>query len=148
VSSAVPTAAHAAEAVRGHCAIENGLHWVLDVVVADDQSRLGKGHGAHTMAILRYFAVNLLRSAPDPVRPEPLKLRRRAKPGAEPRPTSLKLRHRMAAWDTGCLGTTIEPQARQPGFEALHGDHHGLHRPGACPRPVRPPLKRSFNLSL
>src|SRR3954468_13990965 len=36
------------------------LHWVLDVVFADDQSRLRKGHGAHNMAVVRHFALNLV----------------------------------------------------------------------------------------
>lgn len=43
----------------------HSLHWVLDVVFADDQSRLRKGHGAHNMAVVRHFALNLVRSAPE-----------------------------------------------------------------------------------
>jgi predicted transposase YbfD/YdcC len=66
VSSAPLTAQRAAEAVRGHWAIENSLHWVLDVVFADDQSRLRKGHGAHTMAIVRTSPSTC--SAPHPIR--------------------------------------------------------------------------------
>jgi len=46
---------------------------VLDVVFADDQSRLRKGHGAINMAVVRHFAVNLVRTAPEPERPPPLK---------------------------------------------------------------------------
>src|SRR4029453_3982704 len=42
ISSAPLTAARAAEAVRGHWRIENNLHWDLDVVFGDDQSRLRK----------------------------------------------------------------------------------------------------------
>ena len=112
VSSAALTAQRAGEAVRGHWAIENSLHWVLDVVFGDDQSRLRKGHGARTMAIVRHFAINLVRSAPDPVRPEPLKPQRRPKPGATPKPISLKRRRKMAGWNSAYLTTIMTPQTR------------------------------------
>jgi hypothetical protein len=36
---------------------------VLDVTFGDDQSRLRKGHGAHNMATVRRFALNLVRAA-------------------------------------------------------------------------------------
>ena len=41
---------------------------VLDVTFAEDQSRLRKSYGAKNMAIIRHFAVNLIRSPPEPVR--------------------------------------------------------------------------------
>ena len=63
ISSAPLTARQAADAVRGHWAIENRLHWVLDVTFGDDQSRLRKGHGARNMATVRHFALNLVRTA-------------------------------------------------------------------------------------
>jgi predicted transposase YbfD/YdcC len=65
ISSRPLTAADAATAVREHWAIENRLHWVLDVTFADDQSRLRKGHGARNMATVRHFALNLVRAAAD-----------------------------------------------------------------------------------
>ena len=99
ISSAPLTAARAAEAVRGHRGIENRLHWTLDVVFADDQSRLRKGNGAHTMAIVRHFAINLVRCAPDIPRAPRSPLKRGPKPGSTPRPASLKLRRKTAVWD-------------------------------------------------
>jgi predicted transposase YbfD/YdcC len=65
VSSAALSAARAAEAVRSHWAIENSLHWVLDVTFRDDQSRLRTGHGAKNMAVVRHFAINLVRTLND-----------------------------------------------------------------------------------
>ena len=100
ISSAPLTAARAAEAVRGHWGIENRLHWVLDVVFAEDQSRLRKGNGAHTMAIVRHFAINLIRSAPDIPRAPRSPLKRGPKPGSTPKPASLKLRRKMASWSS------------------------------------------------
>ena len=50
-------------AVRSHWQIENALHWVLDVTFKDDLSRVRKGHGAKNIAIVRHFALNLVRNA-------------------------------------------------------------------------------------
>lgn len=49
-----------ARAVRGHWAIENSLHWVLDVQCGEDQSRVRTGHAATNLATLRRLALNLL----------------------------------------------------------------------------------------
>ena len=62
VSSANLSAERAGQAVRGHWAIENSLHWILDVTFGDDQSRLRKGFGAKNMAVVRHFALNLVRA--------------------------------------------------------------------------------------
>lgn len=48
-------------AVRGHWGVENGLHWVLDVVFGEDQSRARSGHAAENLAATRRLAINLLR---------------------------------------------------------------------------------------
>lgn len=59
------TARDLAHAVRGHWRIENALHWVLDVTFREDLSRLRKGHGAKNMAVVRHFALNLVRQVDD-----------------------------------------------------------------------------------
>ena len=48
------------EAVRSHWSIENSLHWVLDVVFREDDSRIRTGHAPENMALLRQIAVSLL----------------------------------------------------------------------------------------
>lgn len=50
-----------ARAVRGHWAIENSLHWVLDVQCGEDQSRARAGHAAANLGTLRRLALNLLK---------------------------------------------------------------------------------------
>ena len=87
IASAKLTATQAAQAVRGHWGIENRLHWVLDVVFAEDQSRLRKGHGAKNMSIVRHFAINLIRTATDK--------------------KSIKLRRKLAGWDTEYLAQRL-----------------------------------------
>jgi len=87
ISSAALTAEAAAHAVRGHWGIENRLHWVLDVVFGDDQARLRTGHGAKNMAVVRHFAINLVRAVADR--------------------KSLKLRRKLAGWDVKYLASIL-----------------------------------------
>ena len=50
-----------ARAVRGHWAIENTLHWSLDVSFAEDQCRVRNGYAAENLAILRHMSINILK---------------------------------------------------------------------------------------
>ena len=79
-----------ARAVRSHWAIENSLHWVLDVAFKEDLSRLRVGHGATNMAIVRPFALNLVRPAKDK--------------------RSIKTRRKRAGWDTSYLKAILNPE--------------------------------------
>jgi predicted transposase YbfD/YdcC len=90
ISSARLGAEQAGQAVRGHWGIENRLHWVLDVTFNEDQSRLRKGFGARNMAVVRHFALNLVRSATDK--------------------RSIKLRRKAAAWTPDYLGRLLAGQ--------------------------------------
>lgn len=47
--------------IRGHWAIENKLHWVLDVQFNEDKSRTRNGNGDQNFAIIRHIALNLLK---------------------------------------------------------------------------------------
>jgi predicted transposase YbfD/YdcC len=53
-----------AEAVRTHWAIENRLHWQLDVTFQEDQCRLRKGHADANFSSLRRTALSLLKNEP------------------------------------------------------------------------------------
>jgi predicted transposase YbfD/YdcC len=72
-----------AEAVRGHWGIENSLHWVLDVVFGEDHSRIRKGHGPDNFALLRRFAVSLIKH--------------------DTSPGSVKKKRKRAAWNNDAL---------------------------------------------
>jgi len=74
IASRKMTAAKLGRAVRGHWAIENSLHWVLDVVFREDRARSRTGHGPANMAVVRHFAFNLVRAVDDK---RSLKLRRK-----------------------------------------------------------------------
>jgi len=60
LSSLPVDAVRLAEAVRGHWAIENSCHWILDVVFREDDSRVRVGHAAENFALIRRIALNLL----------------------------------------------------------------------------------------
>lgn len=48
-------------AVRTHWSIENKLHWVLDVALNEDRSRVRKDQAPENLAVLRHIALNLLK---------------------------------------------------------------------------------------
>jgi predicted transposase YbfD/YdcC len=54
-------AAQALDATRSHWGIENQLHWVLDVSFNEDHCRVRAGNAAENLAVLRHFALNLIR---------------------------------------------------------------------------------------
>ncbi|MDQ2741327.1 MAG: ISAs1 family transposase [Chloroflexota bacterium] len=53
------SAARFGEVARAHWDVENGLHWVLDVTMNEDQARNHKDHGPQNIALLRRLALNL-----------------------------------------------------------------------------------------
>lgn len=60
--SSLPADAKAlSAAIRSHWGIENRLHWVLDVAFREDACRVRVGHAPENLAIVRHFALNLLR---------------------------------------------------------------------------------------
>ena len=64
---------------------------MLDVVFSDGQSRLRKGYGAQNMALVRRFALNLVRSAADK--------------------RSIKLRRKIAGWTPDYLEQLLNAKA-------------------------------------
>lgn len=87
ITSLEPDAAALAEAIRGHWSIENGLHWVMDMVFRDDECRIRKRNAPANFATIKHMASNLLRSAP----------------GKD----SLRVKRKVAAWDDAFLASMI-----------------------------------------
>src|SRR5499426_1147083 len=61
LSSLLPNARRIGTAIRGHWSIENGLHWVLDVVFREDARRVYDRTAAENVAFLHRLALYLLR---------------------------------------------------------------------------------------
>jgi predicted transposase YbfD/YdcC len=61
ISSLVSDAKRILQIVRKHWAIENELHWVLDVALNEDRSRARKDQSPENLAVLRHIALNLLK---------------------------------------------------------------------------------------
>jgi predicted transposase YbfD/YdcC len=60
ISSAPLDIERLAAGARGHWGVES-MHWLLDVVFKDDLSRYREGNGPKNMAVVRRFALNLIR---------------------------------------------------------------------------------------
>jgi predicted transposase YbfD/YdcC len=73
--------------VRSHWAIENSLHWVMDMVFRDDESRARTDHAPANFTTIKHMALNLLR-----------------KPSGK---DSLRVKRKIAAWDDNFLASLI-----------------------------------------
>lgn len=76
ISSLPLNAERFAEAARCHWSVENDLHWGLDISFREDDCRVRKGHAPENLAILRRFALSLIKH--DPLRKIGVKASRKA----------------------------------------------------------------------
>ena len=60
LSSCPDSPAVLGQAVRSHWAIENSLHWILDVTFREDDSRVRDRTAARNLALLRKIALNIV----------------------------------------------------------------------------------------
>jgi predicted transposase YbfD/YdcC len=61
LSSLKMTAQEFGEKIREHWKIENQLHWVLDVVLQEDKSRIRSGKAPQNLSIIKRIVINILR---------------------------------------------------------------------------------------
>ena len=73
--------------IRSHWAVENSLHWVMDMIFRDDECRIRTDHAPANFTTLKHMAHNLIRKAP----------------GKD----SLRLKRKVAAWDDDFLASLI-----------------------------------------
>ena len=62
ISSRELTPAEANDGVRAHWLVENRLHWCLDMSFGQDDCRIRAGHAAENFAVVRHFALNIIRN--------------------------------------------------------------------------------------
>ena len=60
ISSIEPNAQLLSESIRSHWAIENSLHYILDISFRDDDSRIRKGNAPQNIGIIKHAALNML----------------------------------------------------------------------------------------
>jgi predicted transposase YbfD/YdcC len=87
ITSLVMLAALLGPVVRSHWAIENSLHWVMDMIFRDDECRVRTDHAPANFTTIKHMAHNLLRRASTK--------------------DSLRLRRKVAAWDDDFLASLI-----------------------------------------
>ena len=87
IASLVWLASQMGPIIRSHWAIENSLHWVMDMVYRDDECRIRTDHAPANFTTIKHIALNLLRR----------------KPGKE----SLRLKRKIATWDDQFLASLI-----------------------------------------
>ena len=63
MASTIPSPQEALAFTRAHWQIENGLHWMLDVHLGEDQSRARKDNAPANIALINRIAQNLLQAA-------------------------------------------------------------------------------------
>ena len=73
--------------IRSHWAIENSLHWVMDMIFRDDECRVRTDHAPANFTTIKHMALNLIRGAP----------------GKD----SFRLKRKIAAWDDDFLASLI-----------------------------------------
>lgn len=61
ISSRIVNAQVFCRAIRSHWSIENGLHWVKDVVFKEDASRIRTANAPQNTSVFKSIAINLFR---------------------------------------------------------------------------------------
>jgi predicted transposase YbfD/YdcC len=87
ITSLVMLAVLLGPVIRSHWAIENSLHWVMDMIFRDDECRVRTDHAPANFTTIKHMALNLLRRASGK--------------------NSLRSRRKIAAWDDDFLASLV-----------------------------------------
>jgi predicted transposase YbfD/YdcC len=89
ITSLVWLAGQIAPAIRGHWMIENGLHWIMDMMFRDDECRVRTDNAPANFTTVKHMALNLIR----------LK--------SSGKKDSLRVRRKVASWDDDYLASLV-----------------------------------------
>src|SRR5262245_44057514 len=87
ITSLVWLASHLGPAIRSHWAVENSLHWVMDMVFPDCECAVLTDNAPANFTTIKHIALNLIRKAP----------------GKD----SFRLKRKVAAWDDEFLASIL-----------------------------------------
>lgn len=87
ITSLVMSAPLLGPVIRSHWAIENSLHWVMDMVFRDDECRVRTNHAPANFTTIKHMAYNLLR-----------------RPSGK---DSFRVRRKVAGWDDEFLASLV-----------------------------------------
>jgi len=73
--------------IRAHWAVENSLHWIMDMIFRDDECRIRTEHAPANFTTLKHMAHNLIRKAPGKY--------------------SLRLKRKTASWDDDFIASLV-----------------------------------------
>jgi predicted transposase YbfD/YdcC len=88
ITSLVWPAIQLGPVIRSHWAVENSLHWVMDMIFRDDECRIRTEHAPANFTTIKHMAHNLIRKAP----------------GKD----SFRLKRKVAAWDDDFLVSLVQ----------------------------------------
>ena len=87
ITSLISLAGMIGPMIRDHWAVENGLHWVMDMVFRDDECRVRTENAPANFTTIKHMAQNLFKKAP----------------GKD----SLRLKRKTASWDDAFLASLV-----------------------------------------
>jgi len=89
ITSLVWLAGQVAPAIRSHWMVENGLHWIMDMMFRDDECRVRTDNAPANFTTIKHMALNLIR----------LK--------SSSKKDSLRVRRKVASWDDDYLASLV-----------------------------------------
>jgi predicted transposase YbfD/YdcC len=89
ITSLIWLAGQIAPAIRSHWMVENGLHWIMDMMFRDDECRIRTDNAPANFTTIKHMALNLIRRK------------------ASGKKDSLRVRRKVASWNDDYLASLV-----------------------------------------